>query len=500
MANVPNNGKKNDYAERLKRQRTASTIKFYIVAIVLGAVLGLAYIQRATIISVYNSVLGPPPPPPAAPVPVTPPPAPKIIETKVVEAPKKNVDAAPSVPKPQANIIREPAVSPAEENKARQLIAEGKTLMESFDLATAGKRFDEAAKLKIGTALKEDAQTWKQKTDTFQSAIKHIPFSEYSRGENAVTVETIAGDEWRGLKLKEDDSTIYLQAVSDSNPAAEGIQKFQIPRAEIKRITPVSLAKRKGDFSEMVLSAESATTISHSSDYYDLVYLSKRLGLGKECMMYLNRAFDGGPNHAPDPNVGDTFRKVVVRRSIGRATLMMAGNRRTQVELELKKLRDTLPGFAPADEEIAAFRSQVMDKVKADFQPSVVVTERKLETKKAAPVTQVEKPKAKAPEPEESVVITTGTGPVGNGASARFVDAGNSKFDKGMSIIRTYTVGVGGNKNKNNEILQQAKVMLLDAIDSYEEALKVEPSNKGVRDRQQTASQMVYFCNKNLIL
>ena len=38
------------------------------------------------------------------------------------------------------------------------------------------------------------------------------------------------------------------------------------------------------------------------------------------------------------------------------------------------------------------------------------------------------------------------------------------------------------------------------AIDLYDEALKLEPSNKAVRDRQEAAGRMVYFCMKNMIL
>lgn len=501
MATLPSGDKKPDYSERLKRQRTSSTIKFYLVAIVLGAVLGLAYIQRSLIISVYNSVMAPPPPPPAPPAPaapVLPPAEPKIAEKKADEGARRNLDAVPAAPPPKAGaaMVGQP-VLPKDELAARQILAEGKALMEAFNLSGASKRFDEAAKLKIGTALKDDAKVWKQKAEAFMNATRHMGLAEYAQSENAVVIETTDGSEWRGLKVKEDDETIYLQAVNDANPAAEGVQKFPIPKAEIKKMTPVPLAKRKGDFSELVLGTESATVISHSSDYYDLVYLSKRLGLGKECMMYLNRAFDGGPGHAPDPDLGDTFRQVVVRRAISRATLLMAGNRRVHVEIELKKLHDTLPGYGPAEEEIASFRSQVMAKVSADFQPSLVVNEKKADTKKVA---DKDKPKAKqAPVRDSDIEVSVGK-LKSDGPGAKFVDRGNAKFEEGMGIIRTYTVGVGGNKNDNNRILLQAKALLLEAIDSYEEALKVESSNRAVRDRQTTASQMVYFCNKNMIL
>ncbi len=60
---------------------------------------------------------------------------------------------------------------------------------------------------------------------------------------------------------------------------------------------------------------------------------------------------------------------------------------------------------------------------------------------------------------------------------------------------------MGGNKVDNNRILMQAKALLLEAIDQYEEALKLEPGNRAIQSAQQSANQMsLTFCLKNIIL
>lgn len=496
MANVPNggSGKKPEYLERLKRQRRSSAVKFYITAIVLGGLCGLAYLERAEIKKAYDSLVSSSSPPPkSAPAPET-----KVSETKPPdEAPRKIPDEKSLEPaKPAAKAIVEPSVSPKDEAKARELLSDGKALLEKFDFAGAGKRFDEAAQLKLGAPLADEAKMWKSKAVEFGNATRHIAIADYAQGENAVIVETVDGTEWRGLKVREDDAHISLQVISETNPASEGKRTFPIPKTDIKRTVPLPLKQRQAEFAELLHSAESSIKVSHSTDYYDVVYLARRLGLGKECVAYLNRAYDGGAGHAPDPKIGDSFRSVVVRRVIGRATLLMLANRRMQAEVELRKLRETLPGYAAVEEEIATFRSQVANKLSADFQPAFVVKETRNEPPKPAPISS--KPKSLPPR-EEAVEIgvsqLTSTGPAG-----QVLTRANTKFNDGMSIIGKYQAGIGGNTAQNNVILAQAKTLFDGAIDLYEEALKLEPSNKSIRDRQEAAGRMLYFCVKNTIL
>ena len=180
----------------------------------------------------------------------------------------------------------------------------------------------------------------------------------------------------------------------------------------------------------------------------------------------------------------------------------MAANRRTQVDLELKKLQNTLPGFAFADEEIAAFRSQVLNKVGADFQSSIVLNERKPDFSRPAraPAEKNKLPSSAASDENEIEVSVDNKSVVGRGPAAAAVEKANARFEQGAATFRRYKMGVGGNKDENNKNLLAAKALLNEAIDMYEEALKLDPGNKAVRDRQQSAGMMVYSCNKNLIL
>jgi tetratricopeptide (TPR) repeat protein len=485
-------GKRPDYSERMARKRTAATIKFYLLAIILGGLIGVAYMKRDELKTAYDNFTNkgaPPPVQPAEKVPAT-----------VPHEPVPTPSAPPAAKVPEPSKPTEPVVtqniSPRDEAEARRLIGEGKASLEKFDLAGAAKRFDEASAVKASSATRNDAKGWKGRALQYQNATKHIPVSSYAESDSAWVVETSEA-EWRGLKIRETDENLFFQAIPEGNPATEGKQILPIPKSDIKKMTPIPLKQRQDEFSALLKSMEASTTITHSSDYYDLVYLSKRLGLLKECLEYLNKAFDGGPGHEPDPNLGDSFRSVVVRRVIGRASLLMTANRRTQVELELKKLNDTLPDYGPASEEVAAFRTQVMNKVTADFQPSVVLSQKE---STSAPRRDNAK---KMQRPAEENVIDVGVDNSklrSSGPAAQVLDRGNLKFEEGMAIVRKYKLGTAGNKNENNRILMAAKVSLMEAIDIYEEALKLEPSNKSIRDRQQTASTMVYFCNKNLIL
>ncbi len=190
MANVPNGGKKSDYVERLRRQQKTSAVKFYLIAIILGGLLGLTYIKRAEIKSVYDSLVNSAPPAPAP----EPPKAPVEPVKPVAVAPAPDAKKAPEPvvpipPKPPANVVVEPPVSLRDEATARKLLADGKTLLEKFDFAGASKDFDEAAKLKLGAPLKTETAVWVAKASAFQNATKHIPIADYAQSENAVIVE-----------------------------------------------------------------------------------------------------------------------------------------------------------------------------------------------------------------------------------------------------------------------------------------------------------------------
>jgi tetratricopeptide (TPR) repeat protein len=497
MANPTDNPNRPSYKERMARKRLAGWLKFYLAAIVLGGLCGYAFLKRTELQALYEQYVAAPTPQPAAP-------AIKETDKKVADAPvpipvpavKPPPVVPPVVEAPKA--VPKPVVLPQDQLRARKLIDEGKWLVNSeLDFDAAGQSFEAAAALKAEPETLQEAQTWARKALEFAHATAHMHTAEFAVSENAVVIETIDGSEWQGLKQRDDGEKLYLQAVPESNPASEGKQIFPIPKNEIRKVTPLSRSARQANFAQVLLATEGASTITSGADAYDLVYLSKRLGMAKECAAYLNRAFDGGNGHAADPHLGDSFRQVVIRRALSRATLLMAANRVTLTELELKKLQQTLPNYPPLDQELAAFRSQVMAKVTPDYKSTITLSESK---PIAAAPKRADAPAAK-PRAEESKieVAADNSGVKGNGAAAAIVEKGNQKFTEGLTTIRRYVPGVGGNKDENNRVLTAARQSLNEAIDIYEEALKLDPGNRAILNRQKEASVLVYFCVKNFI-
>lgn len=492
-----------DYKERMAQKRRSGGLTLFLYAAVIGGAVGLAYVKRAELKTLYDSYVAKAPATPTQREPEKSVEKPQIADTAPAESQRKAIPP-PVAPKSIDKSAPEAPASLVDMATARVALTEGKTLFEKFQFNEAVKLFAGVEKLKLG-ALAAEVQTAKQKAVEFGNATRHIPIADFAQGENAVLVSTIDGSEWRGLKTRETDDQFFLQAVSESNPASEGKQIFPIAKSEIKSTVPLPLSQRRAEFAELLASLDGGIVITHSSDFYDLIFLSKRLGLGKECVGYLNRAFDGAKGISGDPRLGDTCRGVVVRRAISRASLLLAANRRTQVELELKKLQNTLPGFTFADDEIAAFRSQVMSKIGADFQSSIVLNERKADFSRPsrAPVEKNKLPYSagSAGRDENEIEISVDNkSVVGRGPAAAAVEKANARFEQGAATFRRYKVGVGGNKDENNRNLIAARALLNEAIDMYEDALKLDPGNKAVRDRQQSAGMMVYSCNKNLIL
>src|SRR5581483_5744575 len=112
-----------------------------------------------------------------------------------------------------------------------------------------------------------------------------------------------------GLKLSEDAEHITFQHIAPDNPASMGSASHPIDKSEIKNIVAVSREQRRKEFVQLLDQLQSTVAIGRSADYYDLVYLAKRLNLCHECIDFLSKAFDGGSGHEADPFLGDTFRK-----------------------------------------------------------------------------------------------------------------------------------------------------------------------------------------------
>lgn len=478
-----------DYKARQAQQQTMKTIKTFIFVILLGLAVGFAYVKKDTLMAMLSK----PEPPPAAPMPK---PAPVAKVEKTIEAPPPPI-AKPAAPaeKPKVELAAPPqALRGTDDEAAKALLAQGRELLEKFEFDKAGAVFKEAGLKKLSANVKAEAGTWEKKAAAFNIATKHIPVSEFATADNAVSLETTDGREMVGLVKSESGGMINFQMVL--NPVSPGKTTLPLPVSDIKKKTPLSLKQRREQFLELLGGLESGMQIERGTDYYDLVYISKRLGLGRECIEYLNRAYNGGPGHKADPYLADSFRKEVIRRTIDKCSLMLAGGRAKRfAEDELGKLLKLFPGYEVADDEVSAFKMNVMSKIASDFKSTIRISDAKpkvavtVAKKGQAPVQSA---REIANEDQMEFVVENG-GVTGKGAAGPVVEQANAKYEEGMKVYRTYRQGTNG---ANNKVLETAMHLLESAVDLYDKALKTDPSNKAVLDRQTEANMIVYACKK----
>src|SRR5438477_12149836 len=104
-------------------------------------------------------------------------------------------------------------------------------------------------------------------------------------------IETNDGTELRGLKLDDSGEQIHFQRID--NPASTGQIKIFVDKADIKSMLTVSRESRQEEFTGLLKALAGKATFQRSTDFYDLVYLARRLSLGHECIDFLNHAYDG---------------------------------------------------------------------------------------------------------------------------------------------------------------------------------------------------------------
>jgi hypothetical protein len=495
MADTKGNGGKPDYKARQARKNTMGYVKGFIFVVLLGVVVGLGIVYKDQLMAMLNKKPETPPPAPPAAKPVDV--APKVADKAPEAKPQTEKSGAP-VEKPKQITEVPQAAAGVEDIAAKALIEQGLKTLESLDFDKATDLFKQAGQKKVGTTVKNEALSLEKRARSFGTATRHIPISDYAIAENSCVLEMVSGSELQGLIKSQDDQLVLLQQVSSANPATLGKTTLPIPKSEIKNMRMVTLQQRREEFVQLLGSVESNTTITRSTDYYDLVYVSKRLGLGKECITYLTRAYNGGPGHDADPYLGDSFRKEVIRRTIDRCSLMLAsGQAKYRVETELNDLvKKKLPGYDVAMDEVEAFRIQVLNKVKDDFKSTLRKTEvaSSKAVKKEEKVAEARKAAKKITDEGEQMEFVVENGGVkGNGSAGPIVEQANSKYEEGMKTYRSFRLGTNGN---NNQILKDAMKLLVDAVNMYDEALKKDPTNKSVLDRQTEANMIVYACKK----
>lgn len=498
---MADSGKRGPSKPDLKTRQTASRgkkgggiLKLFITVAILGALTGAGIVYHKQILAFVESLQKKEAP---APVAKAPPPLPRLEEPR-------DAGPAPVIPaKPQerkepaltAPIIPPKAAIPSgEEDAAKKLIADGRTSLENFEFKKATELFTQAAGLKAGT-VKAEAETWVKKAGAFELATRHMAVGDFAAAETTYILTTTDDRVLHGIKLGEDAQTIRFQAVPPHNPASTGKTILPVAKPDVKSTVAVTKKQRREEFLQLLGHLESGVVITRSTDYYDLVYISKRLGLGRECMEYLNRAYNGGANHPPDTYLGDSFRKEVVRRAIDQCSMMLAAGRAKRfVQDELNKMLKTLPGYQLAEDEAEAFKISVLAKVRDDFKSTLK------EVKKAPPA--VAEPSKPAPTPTAKELVTEdqitevmvdNSGLKGNGAAGPIVEQANALYDEGMKLYRGYKQGTTGN---NNKFLESAMKKLEAAVDLYGKAIDMDAANKAILDRQTEANMIVYACKK----
>jgi hypothetical protein len=490
-------GMRPDWKKRQVRNSIMGAIKMFVGVIVVAAVVGLGIVFRDKWMPLLfgkpepKVVTAPPPPPPlekTQPKIELPPPPPAVLPPPVVE--KK----APPATVP-------PPIPTGEEELASKLIDQGRNALDNFDYEKAKSFFHDASQKKAGQ-LREDAATWEKKADAFAIATKHISVSDFAAADTAYTIETTDGQEIRGLKISEDAEKLRFQRIPMENPASGGKAIMYIDISDIRNRVALSKKQRHDEFLDLLSHLESSVSIQRSTDYYDLVFLSKRLGLGHECMEYLNRAWTGGPTHPADAFIADSFRKELIRRTIDRASLMLAAGRAKHiVDAELNDLLKTLKGYSVAEDEVEAFRHTIMANIHDGFKSTITLKTAKPaekiadahKTNAGSPPPPVQQSARQLTETNNEDIEVASDGVQGHGAAASVVDKANSKYEEGMKYYRGFKQGSNGDNNKN---LRAALKCLDEAVDLYDQALKTEPNNKAIADRQLEANMVAYGCRK----
>jgi tetratricopeptide (TPR) repeat protein len=482
------------------QRRKSSMVRTFIIVIVLGLLVGAGIAFKDQIQAVVSAWLKPPP----APAPKAAPPAPPPVVAREVEKappPPPPVDAAPRAAKAAPATVGRSrrAFSSIEDEQAKTLVAQGKAAFENMEFGRAASLFGQAAKKNASQPVVTEAETLERRATSYDSATRHIASSKYAIAETSCIIETVDGRRLNGLIKSENDEQVMLQVIPAENPATVGESVWPLPKSEVAKRTTITREQRQKEFLDLLGALEQNVSVQRSTDYYDLVYVSKRLGLMQACMAYLNRAFDGGPGHPPDPYLGDSFRKERVRRTIEQCSLMLASGRAKHfVQAELNKLLKAFPGYAVAQDEVDAFKMQVFDKVPDDFKPTLREVRKPapavaLETKAEAPKAVAQSAKQLAMKDEEIEFVVESGGVQGRGAAGPVVEAANQNYEDGMKLYRGYRQGTNSN---NNQSLKAAMAKLEKAVGLYAEALQKDPTNKAVLDRQTEANMIVYACKK----
>jgi hypothetical protein len=487
-----------NWRARRRRKRVLGALKFLVFVGILGAAAGLgvrywplfrAWLRPAQTVQV--------PTPPAQPPPTDvrpPPPPPPLPPKKPVELPPQKVDVPKALPPPKRVVIE------ADEQRAQEMLTRSRQALEQLKFGEARQLADQAGGLRAEDKTLAEARLSAHQAEQYDLAARHIPVSDFAGAETSWRLRLREGGEMRGLLVREDAEELVFQRVSDENPAAPGIQRVTLPRTAVFERAPVSVAERQDEFRSLLRRLEqklSLTPDAPPAEYYDLVFLSKRLGLARECLDYLNKAYA----KAQDGALGNVFRNLVVARALESASLLAVAGRRVQAEAVLRELTQrTLPDFEPARDAVEAFRVDVLGKIRDDYRSTLSLVKRG-----SAPRTPASPPRAEptarqlasaASTPEggaDEEIVVDSSSVTGRGQAASIVEQANKCYEEGLGYYRQYRQGTTGD---NNRVLAKAEELLRKAVDLYGRALELDANNKAIADRQLEANMIVYACAK----
>ncbi|MCK6474911.1 MAG: hypothetical protein L6R28_24595 [Planctomycetes bacterium] len=512
-SSAPNDGERRssvDWRARQKKQKIAGVFKLFVVVAILGVLVGLGIVFKAKIMAMIETKQpettvkqAPPPPPPVVEQ------KPAAVKTPEVVEVKKPVEPALEPPKAVKAVEPERTVSAEDEARAKKLIEEGLAALNTmkerskhgrklldFDFDGARTKFEEARGLMASKETHAQAEEWVKKINEFDLATEHIGVTEFAAAEQTISLQLSTGYPAQGIEMGQDADNLKLQVVSNNNPAAEGRQVMSFPLKRILKKESVSRAQRQEHFRQLVSELESGSNMEMSSDgtaYYDLVFLSKRLGLVKETMLYLDRAYA----RTADGLLANAFRKLVIDRALERAALHAAAGRKHFAESTLKRMTDALKGYQVALDEADAFRATILSKIGDDFKSTLTMKERAPEPEKKTSAKQLVASASAGGDQQEDLsnkeIVVDSSGVTGKGAAAGIVDQANAAYEEGMACYRQFRQGTKGN---NNETLKKAADLLDKAITLYDQALQKDPGNKAIEDRQTEANMIRYACLK----
>jgi hypothetical protein len=438
-------------------------------------------------------------------------PDPQDVKDKTpVDSPNANIPDANRMPANGKSAVPVPGTG-KDDAQGRLFLSKGKQLLSQLQFEAAGKAFADAEGLTLSDALRNELKVQKEKVKQFHFATKHISSSPFAVKPDAVRFNRVGGMQGVGfIHSGRKPGNCMVEVVY--NPAATGSQKFEVPENELES-RPYPLEDRKNWFRGILRDAASDFNPASGTDYYDMIYLSKRLSLEQECLDYLEKAY------SMDSHIGDSFRKKIMNDRLSHAALLLAAGRpKMLVEDVLKRMEAELSDFQQARDEAESFRMDALAKVKDTYKPTLQVSDRPktvvalapppstsstsvksvnkaTENSSRTPITNARKIVADAIGAEQAPQFDTSDDSLKVGAKADpLVRQANDLYRKGLDVWRGIpNMNFGSQRNAR---LDEGIRIMDQATELYMKALDFEENNMALENRATEANMILYAMRK----